>query len=597
MGPLTQCLKGKTITNFARHFQKCSKCDWFLWRNTPTPLDRIPFDIQTRYALVGGCPAHRLNHRDLPSTQRMLSSEFAATSQTLSSPPGPAPLSSSQTVGGVSYARPLSEAYARGFVPRNQQLAVANSQLEASQRLTELRDSSTHAIVWSVESQPPKSFTFVNKVAGQFVVSDHLILTSTIVNGFISYLESPLSKTWTLRDARVPIPSRRDVRVLLRMIDVSDEGCVGLEDEVSRLLIEQPGESALTKTRALLALSGSGSEQSKERATDHSAYSRSVTPVERPNERPIAPLRFPVTWAYDMVQRMSKAFPGCVFTSATVYKHLKIHDDAVKFNLLDQFSSRGQNIGGKWADLVKAVEEHRKMPMPEPPSAPSLDVSDNEPDLEYNVMRAKKEVYSYKSGQMECGSVDEHTPCEEMDVLICDASVRGHGMKIQQGTYSLDNILVPIALKTLHIPDLWAIFRSNAELVGLDLAGLEILPTFYSRRRTPWESGVKFSVHSLGRDGVQGIVHGILTAFSHFTYQYSNHRSVYTDFQGNRTIGGWKVFDSRTHMRTLKDSPSGYPAFEDQGREGIDLFVHNHICGSVCGDLGLNSIPLVFPPA
>ncbi|KAJ7019166.1 hypothetical protein C8F04DRAFT_1242787 [Mycena alexandri] len=208
-------------------------------------------------------------------------------------------------------------------------------------------------------------------------------------------------------------------------------------------------------------------------------------------------------------------------------------------------------------------------------------------------MRAKKEVYSYKSGQMECGSVDEQLLGEEMDVLICDASVRGHGMKIQQGTYSLDNILVPIALKTLHIPD----------LVPWNGAGDTPYLLFSATDRTtrtyitqPWESGVKFSVHSLGRDGVQGIVHGILTAFSHFTYQYSNHRSVYTDFQG-RQPNNWRleVFDSRTHMRTLKDSPSGYPAFEDQGREGIDLFVHNHICGSVCGDLGLNSIPLVFP--
>ncbi|KAJ6590195.1 hypothetical protein B0H10DRAFT_807139 [Mycena sp. CBHHK59/15] len=55
-----------------------------------------------------------------------------------------------------------------------------------------------------------------------------------------------------------------------------------------------------------------------------------------------------------------KAFPSYFFKSKTVYKHLKAFDDAVKFNLLETICAVGKNPGGKWSDVVKAAEEHKK---------------------------------------------------------------------------------------------------------------------------------------------------------------------------------------------------------------------------------------------
>ncbi|KAJ7185335.1 hypothetical protein C8R46DRAFT_1287860 [Mycena filopes] len=649
MGPLTQCTKGTIITNFARHFQKCSGCDSLLWRNAPTPLEVIPFEVQTRHALVASsketgtglvcqeqeCTTASSNkdkmaaalHIGLAPGIYLLPHPHRACPQTASSVSGPVQPPSSQS-GPVSYARPLNEAYAQGFVPRNHHLALANSQLEAKGRLNDVRQSSVYVVVWQLENQPATFYTLLNKVAGEFVVADHPILASATVDGFISYLEAPETKTWAVRDAR----------------------CLGLNDEISRVLIERSDESALTKTRALLALSGSGTEQSKDLASER-ASSRSITPIERP----IAPLRFPLTWAGDMVRCLSalraarkdtsasaleaafqQAFPECAFTSGTVYKHLKIFDDAVKFNLVELFSSRGQNPGGKWSDLAKAVEEHRKsvrhIPAPPPPNTP---FSDDDLDLGFNVMLAKKEVFRYESGHMLSGTAARDVPYEEMDVLVCDDFSLGHKMKFQQGTYSLSGVPVPVALKRLRIPDFarwggdrematwsvgarladsevqWLSFANRAAFADVGLADVGILPTFLFSSRDvtetttntntfvaqPWECGVKFSVHTLDRQGPQGDVHAVLSAFSHFTYESSNHRSVCTDFQGLRTLGGWKVFDSSTHMIDELESPSGYPILDSQGQQGIDQFTQNHICGSICRDLQLNAIPLEFPAA
>jgi hypothetical protein len=57
-------------------------------------------------------------------------------------------------------------------------------------------------------------------------------------------------------------------------------------------------------------------------------------------------------------------FPECAFTSGTVYKHLKIYDDALKFEVLEKFVNFGQTPTGKWSEVVKIVEERRKTVQP-----------------------------------------------------------------------------------------------------------------------------------------------------------------------------------------------------------------------------------------
>ncbi|KAJ7847691.1 hypothetical protein B0H13DRAFT_2362348 [Mycena leptocephala] len=295
-------------------------------------------------------------------------------------------------------------------------------------------------------------------------------------------------------------------------VQIPDEQCIGLDDEIARLMIDGSEESAREKTRRLLALSGSGHNQSQQQ------QARSYMPT--------------------LFQ------PAAAITS-------------------------------------------------EPPV---IDDSDDGEDLQYDVMRARKEVYSYfEEGRLQSGSVKPDVPIEEMDVL---------------GQYSPDGIeLASVAVKASCFPmqmllpcGFLAKWRCGVKpLVRLNaifkFPAVEILSTFLfscldKNVKTfiaqPWECGVQFSFHSLDH---QSAAYQTLSAFSHFTYETRNHRSVYVDFQGFQTVNGYRVFDSLTHIIDHTDSPSDYPALGSLGRDGIEQFVQNHTCGSTCQALDLNPLP------
>ncbi|KAJ6477143.1 hypothetical protein C8R47DRAFT_654827 [Mycena vitilis] len=692
--------------NWARWFQKCNNCPAFYWHNLPTPLEFIPQDVQMKIALVrssketgaslmcqeancftasnkpkranrecgrfppccsgcckasGGChtQSHRLNHRDIPTSSNVVansSTDVLPPSQDTRQPTasGPAPLhnasSSSSTVvaaNGVaplprSYARPLKETFATGFLSRHLNVAEANSRLDAQMRAAAVTEHSVHIVVWAQTGHKPNKFELVSKLSGQLVVADHpLLVTSAVRDGFISYLESPESETWCIRDARVPISTSPGVRVLLHATDVPDNGCLGVNDEIDRLLAERSNISQKERTRKLLSLSGASPSASRQPSAEP------AEPTATEPFREIAPLKFPFMWAADMKKGFSairaadtrgslaaferefaKAFPSCNFKSKTVYKHLKVYDDAVTFDLLDQICSVGRNPGGKWTDVVKAVEElqERRKSIASgksiAPAAPIVISDDDDDSHQYNVMTMKKEGYRYTSE----ARIESYSPdSKETDVAIWDAqSEHGHRMRISLAHYSEPGhggVFISIALKTLLSlvsTTLWgstgmavwcegarladcqfqfAAFQNRAGALDVDIAGVNIIPTslFCCEDKyfvaQPWECGVAFSVNALAIDSN---VHHILTAFSHFTFQTSNHRSVYVDFQGFRTVTGYKVFDSRTHVMEASDSPTHYPVLESLGRDGIQQFVDNHICGSICKALGLNALPLTF---
>ncbi|KAJ7118530.1 hypothetical protein C8R43DRAFT_960307 [Mycena crocata] len=600
---LAQSLNGNIITNWARWFQKCPKCEWFFWHNFPTDIQAIPEDVQMRFAIktssketgtpllcpedncftaskqrrranreccrvpprcsvcckgLGGCrtQGHRVTTRDMPLSQVQSGSRSAAT-VTSSSTSGPtlgtttastSVLSSQEPSSATrSFARPLSENYARGYLSRHRHVLDANARLETTVKLKEFSDNSVYVVLWAKAEQP----------------------------------ELPK------KDARVAIATARNARILLRSIDVSDEGCLGMDEEISRLLVER-----------LLALSGSDSPLSSRHSSSEPSQQSIVTSgsdedIPGAAKRRIAPLRFPLTNASDMISGLSsvrslrtqtsqaaledvfqKAFPKCAFKSQTVYKHLKIYDDALKLDII-------KTATGKWSDVVKIVEEERKKPI-------VIDISDDDKELEYNILTMKKEVYSYASeGRLQSGSLSRTDPILEMDVLVANDYEQGHKMNVHMGNYSTSNEdFIPVALKRLNISTnitpygsremaIWAegarlaechfqylLFQDRAATFNVDLAGVDILPTFlFSGKKTfiaqPWEFGVHFSLNDLEKQ------HCVQTTF------------------------GYKIYDSRTHMVDCDASPSGREALDCDGSDGINEFVVSHICGPVCKALGL----------
>jgi len=76
----------------------------------------------------------------------------------------------------------------------------------------------------------------------------------------------------------------------------------------------------------------------------------------------------------------------------------------------------------------------------------------------------------------------------------------------------------------------------------------------------------------------------VMDAFAHHTLVDSNQTAVVVDLQGIQCPGGEVVlFDPQMHT-----SWPGTKNFPDRGQEGIDDFVRDHQCNSICRALHLN---------
>ncbi|KAK6984982.1 hypothetical protein R3P38DRAFT_3374829 [Favolaschia claudopus] len=636
-GPLLQALGGvSNLENWARWFQKCKMpgCLKFHWHNPPTAIANIPEDVQA----VGGCRAQ--SHRIAAG----------GSSTQLVPQPGSGPSSANAAAGAVAtsagsdsqepsrtYARPLSENYARAYLTNHTARLEVAGRIEAEERSKDLRGRTTHVVLYENSYDAPLKAHLVNTLPGRFIVAEHPVLGSAVVGGLIWFLESPLSRNWSLRDTRIAIETQPDVRLILRSCNIkSDDDCVELDDEIERMLIETSDSSKLSKTRSLLALSGSSQAPS---CSNVSSTSRAATDSRSTSAEPrtFAPLKFPLTWTAEMAPALKKfislvdegklsmedAFqqilPDCVFKRQTMYKHRKVYEDAVELDILSTFMDIGRAPGGKWNDLVKAVENARKASKPGPIA---IEVSDgeNDSDLDFDVIKMRKEVFSYQDGIIQSGSVDRYTPVEVLDVLICDrAQQRGHKMSVRLGQYTVSvEVVASVALKKLCLADVspWgtrevAIWTEGSRLAEAHLVfkffesklaalaleyDVSVLETYLFTLENkmfiaqPWECGTRVLASDLDRGSE---AYNILSAFSHFTYHNSNQQSVYVDFEGFLTAaGGYRVFDSVTHAR---DAVGLLPRLGSRGTAGVEDFVKHHVCGHLCVALELCPIPLDFP--
>ncbi|KAJ6609986.1 hypothetical protein B0H10DRAFT_2193615 [Mycena sp. CBHHK59/15] len=497
---LVQCLKGSTITNRARWFQKaslnefslyliflislhsqCPHCEFFFWHDAPTPLEHIPDGVQINFALVA-------SSKEAGTSLLCPEPNSSGSSSSLDSTAGdPSPSVVSRT-----FARPLDENHARGYLIRHHNVREANARLEATAKAKEASTNSVYVVLWAKEDRLPQKYTLVNKTPGKFIPAQHVVLSSALVGGCFDGFS----------DASV---SLLELPVFIR------------SEPALRVGTSRGGDHYLSVLRS--------SRKGTSQASLESAF--------------------------------KTAFPQCSFKSQTVYKHLKLYDDAVKLNILATFSSAGKTMGGKRSDLAKAVEEQRKsiqpgkcflshliLPLTQIFIDPIVISDDDDNDeLEYNIMTMKKEVFSYCSepeGRMQSDAGSQTGPALEMDVLICDDFEKGHKIKVAMGSYSdSTSDFIVVALKKVTFSDitLWpsrdmagwcegarlaecqlqySVFKSRAAVINMDCAGVDVLKTCLFTCMgvpyitQPWECGLPFSVNTLAWESG---AYNILTAF------------------------------------------------------------------------------------
>ncbi|KAJ7242493.1 hypothetical protein C8J57DRAFT_1526186 [Mycena rebaudengoi] len=500
------------------------------------------------------------------------------------------------TVIRRTFARPLDEGYAKNYISRHRQVLDANAKMEAVQKLKDLTTNSIHVVLWTKVNYPPQHFRLVNSQPGKFVPQEHTIVMAA------AELEAAGS----------------NARILLRKVSLSDDDCLGLNAEISLISLipidEHPRPlGAIAQARRLLTLSSSSTRNSSPEPPSSSKSSPAPPESREPadDKREMRLLPFPLKNVCDM-------------------------EPAMHFLL----SLRSKTAGSKARQSISTSESTMMQSPPiylflVTPNGPTLSSKDrrngidctpknneDEDELGFDVKNLKLEIYRRSGGILETFS----PPDSYMDVIA---------------QYTTNGNLKTIALKKILLPGqwfdlrhnktvatwvegarlaecgiLWQAFASRVRAVDIDLIGVEVLETFSFCQddniyfAQSWECGSKFFVNTWGSDlpidaPNQVAVVEILTAFSHFTYQHHNHRSVFVDFEE-----GYRVFDSRTHSLVAMlsydnehndehgehaDETLQQPFLQSLDAAGIKDFTDTHTCNRVCKALELNSIPLVFP--
>ncbi|KAJ7859932.1 hypothetical protein B0H14DRAFT_3446319 [Mycena olivaceomarginata] len=117
------------------------------------PVEFLPQDVQLRIALARST---KETGNPLMCQEANCSNPAAGPGQTAyaggSSLSGPAPsqnMNGGELISDRSFARPLNENYARGYLSRHLNVVDANSKLEAEERSKEVTDNSVHIVVWA----------------------------------------------------------------------------------------------------------------------------------------------------------------------------------------------------------------------------------------------------------------------------------------------------------------------------------------------------------------------------------------------------------------------------------------------------------------
>ncbi|KDQ10251.1 hypothetical protein BOTBODRAFT_190579 [Botryobasidium botryosum FD-172 SS1] len=387
-----------TPRNWGRWYQRCSKCNaWHWWPREPLDVEALPPDVQYRMAveqslqtanakekgIVCGNPGCHGKRKSKPQRGNVACLSDPKLCGTCCQSNGgcglaahaPVKTARPSPIQQKSFARPPTPAFSQSFTNSVLHASPPQNPLKRKYQSDDSADDgcTVDFHIWNKGRSEPIKFRVPHSRGARFILKaqiEYLKLRDVhLPDGLIEYYD-PLARDWINMPITIGVDTKSSKVLYFRVPGVSD---------------------------------GVGFPSRGDRATSATPDPVKVAPPVNSHlmQTPYAPgTKFPLTYTCDMAPAMrhmidamksyredntclkaelAKAFPGIDIKLATFYRHRNHFAKADKAGIVEAFERAGWSAGGKWADLVAAVERLNRArslslslsPSSPPPPSPS----------------------------------------------------------------------------------------------------------------------------------------------------------------------------------------------------------------------------------
>ncbi|KAF8581707.1 hypothetical protein K439DRAFT_1618836 [Ramaria rubella] len=332
--------------------------------------ERVPRACVPCCKRLGGCKKHPLQAGDLnglPLPVNALQTSQPGNGATASSMPVASPTGVESTTPGP-FARPLPAEYGRVFVATHQ---VRQKRAEDTAAQEKAHDDLLRTVTIIFWDGTPVQAPWIHRVQGDQVGQISLSLhpevaqcVSAQTGNLVSVFE-PCHAQWVSQMIQVPIPVSTSGRILLCMVNATDEDYNGLKSEIERLSEVVP----MTVAHKHMHMFSDGVEccikVSKAVSEPTGTIPAGETAVTGcpPLDISKLPFKYVCTHVAGMdamihvEHGIQDAFPGTTFVHLTFYKVCTVYQQARELQILDQYVAYGESEEGLWTKMYKRVED------------------------------------------------------------------------------------------------------------------------------------------------------------------------------------------------------------------------------------------------
>ncbi|EAU83917.2 hypothetical protein CC1G_10322 [Coprinopsis cinerea okayama7 len=323
--------------------------------------------------------------------------EPEATDLLLKTPPELLPsLSSHRLRARQRQPPPLTRGYGQHHaIERLDRKRRRDAEIEEREKLETEYLQTIEVLFWNEKKVAPKSFGVIGTASAA-----NPTMLFIVLHGFKPFEDELKGNTsiavlknsrWMIQDIKLSIPAFRQQHVLVRLPNLDDSDCLGLDQflpfktiSTTRAIERQPKKELPTPAISQLpvstiqALAEKANSQSASLPVVHAGKTILLAPGPIPSRLPSVPAHgvFPPRYSCDIVpglqalastkegpervQVFNEHFPNSLYVRSTVSKHIRFFRVARLHDLYENSVKAGRTDAGLWSHVRKAAEKKSK---------------------------------------------------------------------------------------------------------------------------------------------------------------------------------------------------------------------------------------------